>query len=499
VDPGNVLIVMFNRALRTFVEETLEPLGLGEARLDTFHAWALAELTRAYKGDVEMDTAPREGASTAAGLKKQLGMLRAIDEFVEKQQQRIEEWLATKLEPFDADALLEPYRRDDRPVVRRLIALRSQARQQRDTAIGREAHRWEQIHKVFQRAVERSIQYKEELLRFLSDRELLSRHLPEVPPQDLATLASFQREVQSEGASERRAGPLIRFEDLALLLWLIQRKHGGFPNKLRDEEVRVYDHLVIDEAQDFGAVDLNVLLRAVRSRTGVTIVGDANQKILPEADFVGWDRLVDELGVSGAEVAALEVAHRSTGPIMALADAIVGDRSAPGRPGPMPRFTRVADEAALAQTVAQRVDQALDEGANRHVCVVVRRSKAAAAFADALRQHLSPERRAAVRGGHNQSFRFDPGITVTNLLQIKGLEFDAVIVVEPDAEAYPDDDQGRRWLYTVLTRAKDRLELVGLGDPTPLLQPALDAGHLDTEDNTPKLEVALDEEDDEPF
>lgn len=33
-----------------------------------------------------------------------------------------------------------------------------------------------------------------------------------------------------------------------------------------------------------------------------------------------------------------------------------------------------------------------------------------------------------------------------------------MIVIEPSAQAYPDSEQGCRWLYTVLTRAKDRLE-----------------------------------------
>jgi DNA helicase II / ATP-dependent DNA helicase PcrA len=499
VAPSNVLIVMFNKALQKFVAESLQPLRLEAARLDTFHGWALDELRRAYKGEIEIDTEPREGSKVAERLKKQMGMLAAIDEFVAQQEKRIDSWLEAKLEPYDAGDLLAAFRSDDRPIARRLIALRTRALQQRNTATGNDARRHEQIYKVFQRAVTRTIEYKEELLRFLGDTELLSRHLPEATSAELDALATFQREVQSVGSSERRAGPYIRFEDLALLLWLIQRKHGGFPNKLRDDEVRVYDHLVIDEAQDFGAVDLNVLLSSVRSRTGVTIVGDTNQKIVPDADFLGWDRLIAALGASGAEVAALEVAHRSTRPIMALTDALVGDETALGRAGPKPRYTRVADQTALAQTVAQRVGKSLDEGEHRHVCVVLRHQAAVGPFAAALRQHLPVERESLVRVGHNKNFRFDPGVTVTNMRQIKGLEFDTVIAVEPNAAAYPDDDQGRRWLYTVLTRAKESLELVGTDDPTPLLQHALDSHLLETEDQTPIPEVEFDDTDTDPF
>ena len=499
VAPENVLIVMFNRALRSFVDGCLRPLGLGDARLDTFHAWALDTLCQAYRGDVEIDTQPREGADTASALKKQLGILRAIDEFVDNQERRIDAWLESKLQPYEAREELDAFRSDPRPVARKLIALRTQARRARDAASGREALRQAQIHKVFHRAVERTIQYKDELLRFLSDTELLARHLPDATADDLDALARFQREVQNVRSSERRTGPLVRFEDLALLLWLIRCKHGGYPDKLRDDEVRVFDHLVVDEAQDFGAVELGVLLSSVRSRTGVTIVGDVNQKIMPEADFMGWDRLVDELGVSGARVAALEVGHRSTEPIMALADALVGDETPAGRPGAKPRLLRVAGPEDLAEAVAHRAEALLEEDATRHVCIVVRRRSDAAPFVEAVREHLPTSRQAEVRLGHNKKFCFEPGITVTNMRQIKGLEFEAVIVVEPSATHYPEDDQGRRWLYTVLTRAKDHLDLVGIEAPTPLLQPAIEAGLLQTQDETALPEVVFDEGDDEPF
>lgn len=499
VDPSQVLIVMFNRALRSYVGDQLRPLGLAQARLDTFHAWALDELKRAYKGEVEIDTHEREGAATARGLKKQIGMLRAIDEFVARQQRRIEAWLEQKLAPFSASEYLQHFREDERPVARRLITLRSRARAQRDAAAGTEAQRFEQIYRVFVRAVERTIQYKEELLRFLGDTDLLAKHLPRASTEQLETLARFQREVQNERSSERRAGPLLRFEDLALLLWLIRAKHGGYPNKLRDDEVRVYDHLVVDEAQDFGALELSVLLHSVRSRTGVTIVGDVNQKIMPEADFMGWDRLIETLGVQGARVTSLEVAHRSTAPIMRLADALVGDETSVGRPGPKPRWTRTPDETSLRETLALRVRDALQEATGRHVCVVVRHRQDVEAVAEGLRRALPRPWAEAVRVGHNKEFRFEPGVTVTNLRQIKGLEFDVVLGLEPSAAAYPDDDQGRRWLYTLVTRAKERLELLGTAELTPLLGPALEAGLLDARDESTVAEVVFDENDEDPF
>jgi DNA helicase II / ATP-dependent DNA helicase PcrA len=81
VDPKNVLIVMFNKALQSFVSNTLEPLGLQTAKVLTFHGWALDEVRNAYNGKIEMCVDKLDGAAIAAGIKKHVGLLSALDEF----------------------------------------------------------------------------------------------------------------------------------------------------------------------------------------------------------------------------------------------------------------------------------------------------------------------------------------------------------------------------------------------------------------------------------
>lgn len=51
----------------------------------------------------------------------------------------------------------------------------------------------------------------------------------------------------------------------------------------------------------------------------------------------------------------------------------------------------------------------------------------------------------------------------------KGLEFDAVIVAECNAEVFPDDPFLCRVLYVLLTRPLHRLALVHTGAMTPLV------------------------------
>lgn len=498
VDPGNVLIVMFNRALSSFVRAGLAPLKLESANLDTFHGWALDEIRRSYRGSIEMDAAARPGQKLASALKKQLGMIPALEAFVARQTSALERWLADKLKPYGGAPWMKEYRALTTPVVRRLVQLRSQALTQRDAARGTARERLTQVHTVFETAVRRMTQYKEELLKFLMDSELLSAHFPHASRKELTALADYQAALQGEGGSERRPGAKVAFEDLALLLRLIQLKNGGFPDKLREDEIRIYDHLVIDEAQDFGAVELTALLASVRTRTGVTIVGDVNQKIVPDAAFIGWDALAKQLGVDGAAVTRLEVVHRSTGAIMRVADSVLDEPCLDAASGPVPTLSMSSSRAEMVEQTAELLRAAYEADRTGHICVVCR----AKADAESLQRELSEwldDLGTPVRLGHNKQFVFGPGITVSNSRQVKGLEFETVVVFDPSARDYPASTDGKRALYMVLTRAKERLHFVAQQPVSPLLERAIERGFVEVSHKPSVPPVALTAEDQEPF
>jgi DNA helicase IV len=78
-----------------------------------------------------------------------------------------------------------------------------------------------------------------------------------------------------------------------------------------------------------------------------------------------------------------------------------------------------------------------------------------------------------VRGG---DFSFGPGVEVTEVAEVKGLEFDTVVVPDACAAAYPDTPESRRALHVAATRARRRLWVVSPGAPSPILPRALVAG-----------------------
>ena len=491
VDPSRVLIVMFNKALASFVQGLLAPLGLERAQLHTFHAWALAAAKRAYGGRLEIFTERLEGDEDAHKVKAHVGMLAAIDAFVARQVSSTDTYLADKLAPYRdvGDTWLAAWRSSQGPLGRRLDALRKTALRARDAATGLSQKRLVEVHHVLQAAYERVTLYKEDLTRILTDVSLLETHLGEVPRGVLEAVAKNRRLLADRDRSERRVGPYVRFEDLALLVRLLQRKQGGLFDAQREEVVPAYDHLVLDEAQDLGAIEIAVLLAAVRSRTGVTIVGDLNQKIVPGVDFVGWDALAAELGVEGARVESLEVAHRATAPIMALADSFLGEPASPGREGLPPNLVRVESRPALPDAVSEAVFDALHDGPDQHLAVVLSHARDVGPMHAALATRLGSL--VDVRIGHNREFRFERGVTVTNYRQVKGLEFDAVVVVEPDDASYPDTLQGRRDLYMLATRARDRLTFVCSDLPSVLLSRAIADGLLKdlSDEEVPKADV----------
>jgi DNA helicase-2/ATP-dependent DNA helicase PcrA len=73
------------------------------------------------------------------------------------------------------------------------------------------------------------------------------------------------------------------------------------------------------------------------------------------------------------------------------------------------------------------------------------------------------------------SFCFRPGVDVTCTHEIKGLEFDVVVIPDADARTYPDEPAARRALYVAMTRAVDRLWLMTGGPWSPVLAPMLAA------------------------
>jgi DNA helicase IV len=220
-----------------------------------------------------------------------------------------------------------------------------------------------------------------------------------------------------------------------------------------------YGHVVVDEAQDHSAVGLRVIGR--RSPThSLTLVGDVAQSTAPGGQQ-RWDDVFDAIAPRTAvagDVSVLSIGYRVPEPILAEANRLLpstGVDATASRSvrtgGPPPRWTK-SDPPALAVTAAATVA----ELKHRHrLTGVVAASSRHAALSAALADGGLVAVDHVHQLGHDDVPLFGPE-------QVKGLEFDGVVVVEPD-EIFDGSPRGARLLYVAMTRAVQELALVTTG------------------------------------
>jgi DNA helicase-2/ATP-dependent DNA helicase PcrA len=232
--------------------------------------------------------------------------------------------------------------------------------------------------------------------------------------------------------------------------------------------------LTVDEAQDFGALDLAWLLDLAPEPRSVTLAGDFAQRASLRSGFDSWDALLGQLGLSGTAISPLRVGYRSTAEIAAFATHVLGELRPDrpwhavrqGLPVELFRFDNAGQAVALIAEALQGLAAA--EPAS-YVALIARHSEQADLYHDGLERCGL----ARLRRVREQDFAFEPGIEVTDVMQVKGLEFDYVILLDVDAATYPDDPASRYLLHIAATRAAHQLWLVACREPSPLLPPGL--------------------------
>jgi DNA helicase IV len=216
---------------------------------------------------------------------------------------------------------------------------------------------------------------------------------------------------------------------------------------------RRFGHVVVDEAQDLSPMQLRMLARRAR-HSSMTVLGDLAQAT-GAASPGDWEETLAHLGSpTNAERAELTVGYRLPGAFLALANrllpsaapGVAAARSAREDGDPPDLHPLAADE--LTDVVAQHAHALAKEFATVAVIAIDDR-------VGALRRAI--EVRGVVLAEPGEVTPDRPLVVVPAPLA-KGLEFDAVIVVEP-AEIMAEEPHGARLLFVALTRAVQHLAL----------------------------------------
>ncbi|WP_179300704.1 RNA polymerase recycling motor ATPase HelR [Rhodococcus sp. ACPA4] len=201
-----------------------------------------------------------------------------------------------------------------------------------------------------------------------------------------------------------------------------------------------YRHVVVDEAQELSEMDWRVLMRRCPDRS-FTVVGDLAQR-RSAAGAITWSAMMEPYVPGRWVYRSLSVNYRTPAEIMSVAAALLAEFAPSVLPPESVRSCGVAPWS-------KRVDPV----------------ELGSAIAEFVRDEAGREGTSIVIGPHGV-----PGTVPAS--ETKGLEFDAVLVVEPE-RILAEGSRGAAELYVALTRATQRLGVLHHG-PLPVALAGLD-------------------------
>jgi DNA helicase IV len=250
------------------------------------------------------------------------------------------------------------------------------------------------------------------------------------------------------------------------------RRYDSTADRASADREWTYGHVIVDEAQELSAMAWRLVMRRCPTRS-MTIVGDIAQT----GDLAGASSWQDALGPFVAKRFRLEqltVNYRTPAEIAEVADDVLAEIDPILEPPRSVRATGVPPRAvdaggrlddAVAAVLAEEtaaVDRADADGAPGDGRIAV---LAPVARVAQLRAYLLPDA-AGPEGGEPD---LDARVVVLPVSAAKGLEFDAVVLVEP-AELLAESPRGLNDLYVALTRATQRLAVVHDAPLPPVLR-----------------------------
>ncbi|MGK5115079.1 MULTISPECIES: HelD family protein [unclassified Geodermatophilus] len=252
------------------------------------------------------------------------------------------------------------------------------------------------------------------------------------------------------------AGDLIGAEELAERQRAVDTRTTA--ERAAADRTWTFGHVVVDEAQELSPMAWRLLVRRCPTRS-MTAVGDLAQTGTLAGASAWADTLEPHVGAAW-RLEELTVNYRTPAEIMAVAADVLAaggtGATAPRsvRPGTAAPWAEVTAAGALAGRVAEvAAEWAAHEGTTAVVVPASRVAELAAAVATRV---------DGVSSGPDADSTLGP--VVITPTEAKGLEFDAVLVVDPQG-VLDEGVRGHNDLYVALTRATQRL---GVLSPGPL-------------------------------
>lgn len=235
----------------------------------------------------------------------------------------------------------------------------------------------------------------------------------------------------------------ISYLDLPAILYLMIKLDG----KKSEREVK---HIVIDEAQDYSMLQF-IVLKEITGCNSYTIVGDSNQRLVKIEEVPAMLRLKELFG-GFFKLFELNKSYRSTYQIMEYANKFLNENS-------VVPFVRKGEFDVL-ETVVPREDKEdlidvilnlledYDEENYENIAVITKDNKELKEISTELKKYTK------IVSFDNSNAIYRGGKVIVPSYYAKGLEFDAVIIVDFD------ENTDNLIKYIMATRALHRLSVV---------------------------------------
>ncbi|MEI3893570.1 MULTISPECIES: 3'-5' exonuclease [Bacillus] len=462
LEAERMIVFAPNSLFLDYISSVLPELGVGNISQTTFSNWALRTLDDSVKLK-QTDEKLKEAFSINRDERKvMLGKLKGtlkFKSFIEERMVEFEKELVPTSD-FEAwDKAVIPV--EDIKKWMQVEYKHYPLKKRRERLLGR-MKRWIEIElKKYGETNEKKLLKKEATKRLNSYMKfwpkmsplsiyssiLKSKEILEVLPEELV------RETEKNCRKKE-----VYVEDLPALIYIHHRITGI-------EIGQKFHHVVIDEAQDFSPFQVYVL-KEITLGNSFTILGDLSQAIYDYQGIEDWSAFKEVFQETGYY--ELTRSYRSTKEIIEFANEIIKNAEIPvGLATPV---FRSGEEVKVIHTEDQftEIVKTLKQLQNADVKTIAVIGRTDDECRD-MYEKLTNEGLSVNVIEADQS-KYKGGISVVPVYLAKGLEFDAVLLIDVDEEHYKNTKHDAKLLYVGCTRSLHDLWIFHSGEASPLIK-----------------------------
>lgn len=449
MQPERMIIFAPNSMFLDYISHVLPELGVGHIKQTTFSDWAiisigeritLTDQQESLKKRFEEKSENVRKLDQIAGFKGSLAFRDQIDEMLKEFEASClpkKDFSPWEGAVYEKEKLIEWLKTDGKHSPLAIKRSRMQARLKRWIEIELKMFGGRERQEVKKKAMQR-------LRSFMND-------WPKASARSLYGRVLKKQFRHEESSFHKLQKGQVEQEDLAPLLYITHYLNGI------DKEGR-FDHVVIDEAQDFSPFQLAVIKARTRKHS-FTILGDLAQGIYGNQGIEEWQRFKEVLGEDNTALFQIEKSYRSTMEIIEFANSILMHLEP--RPAVALPVFRSGEQVRTQKTEALeqhkeivKWTQEMAENQVQTMSIIGRTEEQCEKIYENLTKNGIE---ATFIRAKDRSYQ--GGISVLPIYLSKGLEFDAVLLAGVTQEHYPKDSFHTKLLYVGCTRALHYLHL----------------------------------------